>query len=133
MKYILICYVPFSSLCGWLLFFMLLASDFKGGINTDLVSHHFHYSYLKITIFQCQNKNNNFGAETISCLKFEVMTGLTDKIRCSIYVCASRKSRSGICLRGVDRLLMNDPNRNIKDIKVSFNNLGKNKEEVRNH
>lgn len=38
-----------------------------------------------------------------------------------------------MCLRGVDRLLMNDLNRNIKDIKVSFNNLGKNKEDVCNH
>lgn len=81
---------------------------------------------MKTTIFQCQDKNNSFGAEVISCLKFEVMTGMMRETKCSVYVCASQNSRTDT-LQGVERLLMNDTNSNIKDIKVPFNNLGKNK------
>lgn len=47
--------------------------------------------------------------------------------KCSVDVCDSKSSRRDTWSQGVERLLLNDTNSNVRDIKVPFNNLGKNK------
>lgn len=52
---------------------------------------------------------------------------MMEETRCSVYVCASKKSRGDTRSQGVEKLLMKDTNSSIRDIKIPFYNLHKNK------